>query len=290
MSTLLPPFRLALSTFASSPSSLQILRTIPPSPPPTPPKTLYILDSSFNPPHLAHFRIAASALDSSDSTAPSKRLLLLLATQNADKDHKPAALEHRLAMMTIFAEDLLRSLSKERKEAGSITVDIGITKLPYFIDKSAAITSSGIYQPDPSQTGEASIEQVHLIGYDTLIRLLDTKYYPPQQTLEPLQGLFQRHRLRVTYRQADNLGSREEQDAYLRGLKEGKMEYKGGRREWAGKIVMVAGKQAGDQAVSSTRVREAAEEGDKRLVRELCTEGVARYILEEGPYPREEAE
>ncbi|MCJ1246089.1 hypothetical protein MMC30_003293 [Trapelia coarctata] len=288
MSTLLPTFRLALQTFASSPSNLQILRTIPASPSPPPPKTLYILDSSFNPPHLAHFRIAASAFDSSDSSTPSKRLLLLLATQNADKEHKPAALGHRLAMMTIFAEDLLKSLSKGGKEEGSIAVDIGITKLPYFIDKCAAITSSGIHKPNPPQTGEAPIEQVHLIGYDTLIRLLDTKYYPPHHTLAPLQGLFQHHRLRVTYRQADNFGSREEQDAYLRSLKEGKMEDKGGRREWADKIAMVAGKQAGDQAISSTRVRKAVEEGDEGLVGELCTEGVARYILEEGVYPKEE--
>ena len=170
-----------------------------------------------------------------------------------------------------------------------MAVDIGITKLPYFIDKSAAITSSGIYQPDPSQTGEQPMEQVHLVGYDTLIRLLDTKYYPPKHTLEPLDGLFDHHRLRVTYRQADNFGSREEQDAYLRGLKEGKMEDKGGRREWAEKIEMVAGKPVGDQAVSSTRVRKAVEAGDRELVKELCTQGVGRYILEEGPYAKEEA-
>jgi len=197
-------------------------------------------------------------------------------------------LEHRLVMMTIFAEDLLKSLSRESKEGSGIAVDIGITKLPYFIDKCAAITSSGIYQSDPSQTGEPPIEQVHLIGYDTLVRLLDTKYYPLQHTLAPLNGLFQHHRLRVTYRQADDWGSREEQDAYLRSLKEGKMADKGGRREWADKIVMVAGKQAGEQAISSTRVREAVEEKDEERVREFCTAGVARYILEEGVYPREE--
>lgn len=66
------------------------------------------------------------------------------------------------------------------------------------------------------------------------------------------------------------------------------MEDKGGRREWADKIVMVAGKQVGDQAISSTRVRKAAEERDEELVGELCTEGVARYILDEGVYPKEE--
>lgn len=66
------------------------------------------------------------------------------------------------------------------------------------------------------------------------------------------------------------------------------MADKGGRREWADKIVMAAGKQAGDQAISSTGVRKAVEEKDEGRVKELCTEGVARYILEEGVYSREE--
>ncbi len=50
----------------------------------TPAGTLYVLDSSFNPPTRAHFDMAVSALEHDRGAAP-KRLILLLATRNADK-------------------------------------------------------------------------------------------------------------------------------------------------------------------------------------------------------------
>ncbi|MCJ1473125.1 hypothetical protein MMC13_001776 [Lambiella insularis] len=287
MQSLRSSFRASLLAFASSPASIQVLRTVPSSCTPPLPKILYVLDSSFNPPTLAHQRLASSALDSSDSTATSKRLLLLLATQNADKAPKPASFEHRLVMMTIFAEDLLHSLSSKTKEESNIAVDIGITKHPFFIDKCSAIASSGIYQAEPSTTHETPIEQVHLVGFDTLIRLLDSKYYPPSHTLAPLQSLFEHHRLRVTYRADDDWGGRSEQDTYLQDLRDGKREDEGGRREWAEKIQLVEGRRAGEKAISSTRIRNAVQGEDVKLIHELCTEGVADYVLDEKLYTSE---
>ncbi|MCJ1283609.1 hypothetical protein MMC26_002940 [Xylographa opegraphella] len=284
MSSLLTYFRDAVHAFTSSSASLQVLRTIPSSSTPPRAKTLYVLDSSFNPPTIAHLRLATSALSSTDSESSSKRLLLLLAIQNADKAPKPASFEHRLVMMTLFAEDLLRSLPTQNVNTGSIAVDIAITKHPYFIDKSKAITASGIYQPDPSKSGEAPIEQVHLIGFDTFIRLLNSKYYPPSHTLTPLQDMFEHNRLRVTYRGDDEWGDREEQDAYLKDLRDGKREHEGGKREWANSIEMVEGKKAGEKVVSSTKVRKAAQDGDADSLKELCTESVANYVLEEKLY------
>ncbi|MCJ1410694.1 hypothetical protein MMC19_004780 [Ptychographa xylographoides] len=286
MASILPTFRTALQAFASSPSSFQVLRTIPSFPIPPSPKIIYVLDSSFNPPTLAHFHIAASALESSGAARSSKRLLLLLATQNADKPSKPAAFEHRLAMMTLFAEDLIESLSPTATDGSSVAVDIGITKHPIFIDKCSAITSSGTYQEDPSRTGQVPIEQVHLVGYDTLIRLLNPKYYPSTKDLSPLQGLFQHHRFRVTYRADDGWGGRQEQDKYLQDLSDGKREPEGGQKSWADKITMVEGSNAGEKAISSTRIRDALQNGDsqRNIVNELCTERVAGYLLEEMPY------
>ncbi|MCJ1433588.1 hypothetical protein MMC27_002951 [Xylographa pallens] len=289
MSSLLSHFRDALQGFTSSSAALQVLRTIPNSSIISPPKTLYVLDSSFNPPTIAHLRLATSALDSTDSSSSSKRLLLLLAIQNADKAPKPASFEHRLVMMTLFAEDLLHSLPAKSASDGSIAVDIAITKHPYFIDKSKAIITSGIYQPDPATSGEPPIEQVHLIGYDTFIRLLNSKYYPPSHTLTPLQDMFEHHRLRVTYRGDDEWGGREEQDAYLQDLKDGKRDHEGGRKEWADRIQMVEGKKAGERVVSSTKVRKAAQAGNADSLEELCTEGVAKYILQEKLYTEQVA-
>jgi nicotinamide-nucleotide adenylyltransferase len=280
-------FAEALSSFSSSADTFRILTSIPQSSPP--PSTLYVLDSSFNPPTLAHLRIATSAL-SQDRGQPPKRLLLLLATQNADKAPKPASFEQRLTLMTIFANDLRkayisttsagsRSTSSPAKEEAARDpppIDIGVTKHPFFIDKASAIAASGFYPPDTTQ--------VHLVGYDTLIRILNPKYYPPTHTLAPLEPFLSRHRLRVTYRMGDDWGGRAEQAAYLKALTDGEMEAEGGRRGWAGRIELVEGRREGEEVVSSTRVRDAVKRGNGDMLRKLVSEGVADWVLQERLY------
>ncbi|CZR59580.1 related to cytidylyltransferase family protein [Phialocephala subalpina] len=290
----LPTLTNFLHTFASSTSNFSLLTTIttssafppsfahPPTTLPTAPKTLYILDSSYNPPTLAHLRIATSALlhDTQPYTSP-RRLLLLLATQNADKAPKPASFEHRLTMMTIFARDLLSSLPPPKESSKKeLAIDIGVTKLPYFHDKASSIADSGIY---PNET-----QQIHLLGYDTLTRLLSTKYYSPNN-LSILAPFFSSHRVRVTYRPDSSTSyksSREEQDRYINDLREGKKEEEGGRREWVteGRIEMVEGRKEGEEVVSSTRVREAIKNGDRELLDKLVTSGVKEWVLREGLY------
>jgi len=287
----------ALSSFTSSTSTLRVLHSLPtPSTPLPPPKTLYILDSSFNPPTLAHLRIATSALlhDGQPSPAP-RRLLLLLATHNADKAPKPASFEHRLVMMQIFAQDLLASLSttstpspqstapghepENSSVEDAIGIDIGITKHPFFASKALAIEhETGIYPP--------GMQQVHLTGFDTLARILDPKYYPPEHTLAPLVPFLAKHRLRVTYRTGDQWGGKEAQDEYLRGVGRGELEGIGGDRRWVSeeRIVLVEGRREGEEVVSSTKVREAVTKGDKSMLKRLVTGGVAEWIMEEGLY------
>jgi len=268
----------ALASFSASPSRFRILHSIPATSLP-PPKTLYILDSSFNPPTLAHLRIATSALlnDSLKSPSP-KRLLLLLAIQNADKAPKPATFEQRLAMMEVFASDILSSIPADTENGEKIGIDIGVTKLPYFIDKAAAIDDSTVYPGD--------IQQVHMTGFDTLIRILDPKYYGPEHSLKVLEPFFKKNRLRVTYRTDSVWGSREAQDDYLADLGKGKREGEGAKREWAteNRIVMCEGRQEGGKIISSTEVRKAAKEGNREGLERLITRGVADWILDEGLY------
>lgn len=270
-----------LKRFTASSKDFDILTTVPADRSPAP-KILYVLDSSFNPPTLAHLRIASSAL--LERLEPSSHLLLLLATQNADKPSKPALFEDRLAMMELFAHDLRAHLAAKSSKAASPepssfdrmpTIGIGVTKKPYFVDKALAIEASGCY-PTP-------LEQVHLIGYDTLIRIFNAKYYPPAHTLEPLSPLFSRHRLRVTLRPDDEWGGREEQRVFLRGLAQGDREDEGGCRQWAEKIQLVEGKTAEEQVVSSTKVREAAQSASPDLSR-LVSSRIREFVLSERPY------
>ncbi|KAL8953216.1 MAG: hypothetical protein Q9222_000915 [Ikaeria aurantiellina] len=286
-----PHFQSSLQCFASSSSTFLVLHSLPTSPPPphsSPLQTLLILDSSFNPPTRAHLRIALSALHA--GFPKPHRLLLLLATQNADKAPKPAAFEQRLAMMTLLAQDILNQYSpssasqdgdsSKDSDRTDLAVDIGITKKPYYHDKSAAIEESRWYAD--AKTGSQP-QHIHLLGYDSLIRLLDTKYYPPTHSLTPLEAFFRDHRVRVTRRVEDGnmWGTRAEQDGYREALAEGRREEEGGRKEWAQKIEMVEGE---GETVSSTRVRECAGRGNWEEVERLVGRGVREWIQREGLY------
>ncbi|KAH6674522.1 hypothetical protein B0J14DRAFT_43101 [Halenospora varia] len=269
----LPYYRSLLSSFSSSPKPFQILHSLPTPPNASPKaKTLYVLDSSFNPPTLAHLQIATNALvqDPLHPESP-KRLILLLATQNADKAAKPASFDNRLCMMEILARELLLKFKADEE----IGIDIAITKFPYFAEKAKSIEE---------EYGEA--EQVHLIGYDTLTRLLDTKYYPPDHNLRPVRELLAKHRVLVTYRTDDQWGSEKEQDDFVINIAEGGLDDRGGTKEWVRecRIVMMEGRKEGEAVVSSTKVRDAAKRGDREALRSLVTDGVAEWIMTESLY------
>lgn len=249
-------YTLALKRFLESTKTFEVITTVARAEEPRPSSAadgvLYVLDSSFNPPTLAHRHIACSAVLENWGT-PS-RLLLLLATQNADKPSKPASFEDRLIMMQLCAQDLLAFLESKipSVDIGKLpVVDIGVTKEPYFVDKAVGIETAGVYP--------RSLEQVHLTGYDTLIRIFNTKYYPPDHTLAPLEPFLSKHRLRVTVRPDSEWGSKAEQEAYLTNLAKGGQESEGGKREWAKQIRLVEGDKDEKQSVSSTKAREAIQ-------------------------------
>ncbi|KAH8428721.1 nicotinate-nicotinamide nucleotide adenylyltransferase [Aspergillus melleus] len=270
----------ALKQFIQSTRNFEVLGSVSLSPErshSSPPQVLYVLDSSFNPPTLAHRRIASSAL-LENPDRPS-RLLLLLATQNADKPSKPAGFEDRLAMMELFARYLIsytESLLPAPDRQSLPDVDIGVTKKPYFVDKAADIDAAGVYP--------ASLEQIHLTGFDTLIRIFNPKYYPPTHTLQPLGPFLSQHRLRVTLRPDSDWGSREEQEAYLRTLAQGGREQEGGKREWADRIHLVEGKKPEERSVSSTKAREAVESNNPQDLDWLVPPEVRDFILAMEPY------
>ncbi|KAI4129192.1 MAG: hypothetical protein LQ338_002351 [Usnochroma carphineum] len=282
----LADFRSQLQFFASSSSSFLVVHTVPSlSPQQHAPQIIHVLDSSFNSPTRAHFRIALSALH---AYAPKpQRLLLLLATQNADKAPKPASFEQRLAMMRLLAQDVQDQYTLDNKQRGGqdgLAVDVGITKKPYFHDKAISIEESGFYTDD--KTGQQP-EQVHLLGFDSLIRLLDTKYYPPEHTLAPIDALFARHRIRVTRRteEGNKWGTPEEQNRPREALANGEREEEKGKREWAERIEMVEGES---EAISSTKVREAAAKAEWEVVERLVGKKVREWIESERLYQEDE--
>lgn len=281
-----------------------------------PAKTVHVLDASFNPPTLAHLHIATSAL-CARTPAGSTHLLLLLALQNADKQAAPASFEHRLLMMYLMAHEIKPALIDmvNRGDAGVTTaenlvsaVDIGVTKLPFFVEKADAIASSnGTFMSTPNLEEEqrkyeaiasrfmsgiytADTEQVHLTGYDTLIRIFEPRYYFPDYKLGILDHFFKKYNLKVMLRPDDKWGTREEQRGFLDSLVQGRMNELGAKPEWASKIEMVEGRaiSAKDRAVSSTNIRRAATRGEREELENFTTPDIAAWVLDNRLYNGED--
>ncbi|CRJ80695.1 hypothetical protein BN1708_000344, partial [Verticillium longisporum] len=267
---LLQIFKAQLTAFQQSRDAFTVFSKItPPSSPSTPPKTLIVFDSSFNPPTVAHLRMAASAIRAASHAIEDTRVLLLLAVNNADKAPQPVAFPTRMALMQHFALDLTDAI-----EGDGVAVDLGLTTLPYFPDKSAAIADEGRY-------GDA--EQVFLAGYDTLVRIFNPKYYPGGMA-QALGPFLDRAKVRITMRIGGDWGGKGEQEGYLAGLRDGGFEQAGGRREWAERVELVDGDE---EVVSSTRVRQALkgrEAADEKVVDKFITPAVREWVLEEKLY------
>lgn len=308
---LVPFFTRALKTFQLSKSSFEVLCSLPPaaessSPSSSssdpavrkpqqhgPPRTLFVLDSSFNPPTLAHQRMALSAVRDDQQKKKKKaeeagtpsRVLLLLAINNADKAPKPAAFPQRLAMMYVFALDLLEATAAASSEA--VEIDLAVTTEPYFHSKSGAVAGDPLFSGGGGAGREeaAAAEQVYLTGFDTLIRIFDGKYYPDGSMRRALDPFLARARLRVTMRPDADWGGAGEQRAYLGRQAAGGLEEAGGRREWAGRVEMVDEEEEKHETViSSTKVRDAVVGEDWGGLRGYVSAGVADWIRSEGLY------
>lgn len=240
-----------------------------------PVKTLYILDSSFNPPQVAHRTLAQYALSNANGlSTTSRRLLVLFSTHNADKSPSPAAFEHRLAMMVAFAEDICNTTNMDT------VIDVGLTDKPYYNDKTTAIEQSGIYPSAP--------RHVHLIGFDSLTRIFDPKYYPSHNPpLSALNTFFQKNGFYVMLR-PDSHSDEAQQREFIEDVRCGKLDAHGAQRAWADQIEVVAA-NSDCVAVSSTRVREAVKQAEWRDVQTMCTAEVTRWIKEKKLYRAAEA-
>lgn len=178
-----------------------------------------ILDSSFNPPHLAHYALAREALKYKlHEEHLSKRqllLLLLLLVKNADKlDPQPASFEHRLAMMYLMARYLHENLD--------VDVSIGVTSHAKFVDKLTLILNW--LKQNASEDGPKQTKLTFLVGFDTLVRIFDPKYYLPDKLLDLLNEFMQTTDLFCLTRR-DNVNSYQNQVDYARHIRHGKIAH-----------------------------------------------------------------
>ncbi|KAL6920457.1 hypothetical protein FSHL1_004436 [Fusarium sambucinum] len=271
--TLVSSFSRALTSFQSSSDAFRVLCTLPHTsnvPAPRRPgrsvRHLVVLDSSFNPPTLAHASMARTALKSEGQ----ERLMLLLSVNNADKAPKPASFPIRLSMMEAMGRELLDE---------GVEIDVAVTTMPFFHDKAKAIAESGFYA---TETGEQPT-QTFLAGFDTIVRIFNPKYYNEgiQNALRPF---FESCKVRVTTRPDEAWGGVEEQRAWL--TKE-RVENAGGDEGWVDRVEMIEGRE-GDEDVSSSRVRDIIKSGQGSLDG-LVGDEVQGWIEREALYREREA-
>ena len=240
---------------------------------------LSVLDSSFNPPTLAHAALAR--LGPSNETRNSAYIsnsydahLLLLSVTNAEKVLKTgdAGLEQRLEMMEILAKELQSS------EIGHLAGNIAVAAIdePTFVGKArqlrefllAKIRNTTKLSTGDGGRGESTILvpslQLHfIVGFDTAVRMFSTRFYPSQVSmLSSLRTFFDPmgdNCVVVCARRSLKDGaSQEDRDTEEREFKEN-TEVRGYIE--IGRVVLVD--IPGDlQAISSTKVRK----GERNLV------------------------
>lgn len=151
---------------------------------------LIVLDSSYNPPTLAHLKLLSESLKLSRENGTNiTNFLLLITNNNVDKELFGANLQERLAMMEIIAQ--LFQLEGRKKNEGSdssnneeLRVLVGLTNSGKFIDKITAV-----------QKILPKAELSFIMGYDTITRFFMKKYYVGEDMTCIMEKFFNKSRI-----------------------------------------------------------------------------------------------
>ncbi|KAI9022111.1 hypothetical protein DFJ74DRAFT_707003 [Hyaloraphidium curvatum] len=154
------------------------------------PLEVLVLDSSFDPPTRAHEALLLRAhtavpypRTASSSHPPPIAFdaqLLLLATTNMDKGSVAAAPPgragpvDRAGMMLATMRHLVALPAAGA--GGADNVAVGMITAPRFTEKAACLAA---WAADPRGGGGVKARWWFILGWDTVVRLFDPKYYPP---------------------------------------------------------------------------------------------------------------
>jgi len=258
-------FRIVYSTASSSQGTPEFITNST--------QRVCVLDSSFNPPHLAHFAIIEELLKSNYDGVPlnNKVLLLLLSVQNADKLHpQPESFDQRLAMIHLMADHIAANFP--------ITVAIGLTKQAMFVNKSLSILN--YLDAEPQQTIKPGFKLTFLIGFDTLIRILNPKYYLPDKLSVSLEHFMKMTDLVCLTRHSETV-TINQQLVYVKEISLGQHEEI--PSHWSKNIFILRNMNEKVATFSSSGIRKEILLGDPEWKKQVLPE-VANYIEENNLY------
>ncbi|CAA7271662.1 unnamed protein product [Cyclocybe aegerita] len=144
--------------------------------------SISVLDSSFNPPTVAHLALANSHPPPTQTHYDAK--LLLLSVKNADKTLKPgdASYLQRLEMMYLLSQHIRTGTSSDDPATPeNVNIAIAIIDEPTFVGKSDALLKflkqRFVGLSRANVTASSDVELTFLVGLDTLERLFSPRYY-----------------------------------------------------------------------------------------------------------------
>lgn len=228
-------------------------------------KRICILDSSFNPPHMGHFSLIKESLEYDYKSALNKKsVLLLLSVKNADKiKPRPAHFSHRIEMMIKLADHINQSFD--------VNVNVGLTNHAKFADKSKSVIE---YIKSQNASLISKTKLTFLVGFDTLVRILDAKYYTPEPLSVALGDFFNFSDIFCLTR-SDGSFSIEEQNDYIKSISNGeKLEVP---KQWASNIYLVQNEEADISNISSSNIRSNVQQ-DNNNWHNKVTCGIQDYI------------
>lgn len=234
-------------------------------------KRICILDSSFNPPHLGHLSLVKESLNYNFNEIQSedKIVLLLLSVKNADKIvPQPASFDHRLEMMIKLADYINTSFK--------VDVKVGLTNHAKFVDKSESIKA---YLND-NLLLTSGTRLTFLVGFDTLVRILDPKYYTTGTLQQCLNSFFEISDLFCLTRNDGSI-SLEGQFQYLESMSNGKLENI--PKSWSSKIFLFHNESLRLSEISSSYIRTNIREGKEEWFDKSIPD-IRNYIIKEGIY------
>ncbi|RCK63930.1 Nicotinamide mononucleotide adenylyltransferase [Candida viswanathii] len=233
-----------------------------------------VLDSSFNPPHLGHYALVEESLTKNYDNIPlkDKAVLLLLSVKNADKTHpKPEPFETRLELMYLMANDLAKKYP--------VNISIGLTSHAKFVDKSLSVLN---YIRENEDTHFPDIKLTFLVGFDTLIRIFNPKYYLPDKLSNSLEQFMKNTDLFCLTR-TDETFSHDQQSKYVDDIKRGSHEEI--PSHWSDNIYLLEniGNNSRISTISSSAIRKCIKDQDEIWKSEVLPE-VSDYIVQEELY------
>ncbi|KAF8525901.1 Nucleotidylyl transferase [Hysterangium stoloniferum] len=149
-----------------------------------------VLDSSFNPPTLAHAALAQLTVPvtGSDSSSSPRgdydACMLLFSMKNADKQLKPgdATPSQRLEMMVILAQEL-QDIGRRTGNRTLRNVAVALCREPTFVGKSTALNAF-FRQRMHELSSPMHVQLTFLMGFDTLERLFAPRYYGSESAMK----------------------------------------------------------------------------------------------------------